>query len=402
MSLQTTPKKPKIQIPTFLKDAYLDDAPVIVIKAGRRTGKTYNFVLWLLQEMDKLPGQPGLWVDTTQSNIDKYVDRYFRKLLEKMGHWDECHWDQRKKVLKLYNGALIDFGSSERPELMEGFGYKRAVLNEGGLIFKKDKLWDNTIYPMIKEAKTRIIGTPKGNNKFKQLYAANPHYSFTAYDSPFWTEKEIKDAKTAMTQEAFRQEMLAEFLEGAGAVFRNINEAVRGKLLDEPEGGNYVLSADLAKHADFTVIMIGDLNTKQVVHYERFNQIDWGLQKARIIAAYQKFNCVSGIIDATGVGDSIFDDLKNAGLTLEGFKFTATSKQELVSNLSVAMDNLDIFYPYIETLLDELSIFAYEQRANGSFKYSAPEGYHDDTVMALGLLNRLFNAKKIDYSWDVK
>jgi len=392
LNSQTT-QKPKITIPSFLKEAYLDDRDIVVVKAGRRTGKTYNFVIWLLQEMDSLPGEGALWVDTAQGNIQKYVDRYFAPQLKLMNHWQDCNWNSQRKVLHLYNGAYIDFGSAERPELMEGFGYARAVLNEGGLIFKKANLWDNTIYPMIKQAKTRIIGTPKGNNKFKELYAANPHYSFSAYDSPFWTEQEIETAKIQMTQEAFRQEMLADFIEGAGAVFRNINECAGGKELTEPADGRYVLSVDLAKHQDFTVIFIGDMQTKSIVYMERFNQIDWGLQKQRIINAYHKFKCTSGIVDATGVGDSVYDDLVTAGLNVEGFKFTGTSKQELVSNLSVAMDNQEISYPPFEVLINELSIYAYEQRANGSFSYSAPEGYHDDTVMALALINRLFTKK---------
>lgn len=252
---------------------------------------------------------------------------------------------------------------------------------------------------MIKGAKTRIIGTPKGNNKFKELYHSNPHYSFTCYDSPYWTEGEITKAQEKMTQEGFRQEMLAEFIEGAGAVFRNIFECASGEEIKEPAGGNYVLAADLAKHQDFTVIMVGDRNTKELVYFERFNQIDWGLQKSRIINAYQKFNCQKGIIDATGVGDSIFDDLTGQGLTIEGFKFTSTTKQELVSNLSVAMDNMSIKYPHIDVLIDELSIFAYEQRGDGNFRYSAPDGFHDDTVMALALLNRLFNGAKFEFSF---
>lgn len=392
-----TIQKPTIAVPTFLKRAYLDNRRIVVIKAGRRTGKTYNFALWLIQQLDNDPGSPGLWVDTKHTNIDKYVERYFKPLLSKMNHWPRCNWNEKKKILTLHNGSYIDFGSAERPEMMEGFGYKYAVVNEGGIIFKKASLWENTLYPMIKHAMVRIIGTPKGKNKYESLYRQYPSYSFTAYDSPFWTAEEIEQAKKTMTQEAFNQEMLAKFIEGAGAVFRNIKENIQGSLLEAPQGGRYVLASDIAKHQDFTVILVGDVETKQVVYHERFNQIDWGLQKSRIINVYQKFKCAKGIIDATGVGDAVFDDLKNQGLDLEGFKFTTTTKQELVSNLSVAMDNQQIKYPIIETLIDELEMYAYEQRSNGQFSYSAPEGFHDDEVMALALLNRLFNVKTVQY-----
>lgn len=388
----------EIQVPLFLKEAYLDDSQYVAIKAGRRTGKTYNFALWLLQQLDNDPNSPGLWVDTKQGNIDKYVDRYFNPLLRKMNLWDRCNYNQQKKILKLHNGSYIDFGSAERPEMMEGFGYKYGVLNEAGIIFKKRSLWENTLYPMIKHAKVRFIGTPKGKNHFESLYRQYPHYTFSAYDSPFWAAEEIDAAKATMTQEAFRQEMLADFIDGAGAVFRNIAQNVAGELLDEPlPGRRYMLASDIAKHQDFTVILVGDAESQQVVYHERFNQIDWGLQKSRIANIYRKFNCGKGIIDATGVGDAVFDDLKNDGLDLEGFKFTATTKQELVSNLSVAMDNGTIHYPRIETLIDELEMYAYEQRANGQFTYSAPEGFHDDEVMALALLNRVMNGKVVEY-----
>jgi len=400
-SLSQTSQKPTIQIPSFLKEAYLDQSDIVVIKSGRRTGKTYNFVIWLLQEMDSLPGEGGLWVGTAQGNIQKYIDRYFMPLLKKMGHWQDCKWDRQRKVLTLYNEAYIDFGSAERPELMEGFGYKRGVLNEGGLIFKKQSLWTNVLYPMLKHAKVRIIGTPKGKNTFETLYRRYKSYTFTGFDSPFWIPEELEEAKATMTQEAYRQEILAEFIEGAGAVFRNIKENIAGELTEPMEGRRYVLASDIAKHQDFTVIFVGDTESKQVVYHERFNQIDWGLQKSRIINVYNKYKCSNGIIDATGVGDAVFDDLQNQGLNLEGFKFTATTKQELVSNLSVAMDNQEIHYPAIEVLIDELEMYAYEQRSNGTFSYSAPEGFHDDEVMALALLNRLFNAKTMEWASPV-
>lgn len=380
-----------------MREAFLSTARVLVIKAGRRTGKTYNFVLWLLIMLVDQPGKTGLWVDTKHSNIDRYVERYFKPMLIKMKIWDKCNYSQQRKVLSLHNGSYIDFGSAERPEMMEGFGYDYAVLNEAGLILKKQSIWNNTLYPMIKHATVRIIGTPKGKNTFETLYKKYDHYTFSAYDSPYWTEEEIEEAKRAMTQEAFSQEMMAEFIDGAGAVFRNIKENIAGEIEEPNPNKRYVFAADIAKHMDFTVLLVADLDEKRVVYHERFNQLDWGLQKSRIVNVYQKYKCITGIMDATGVGDAIFDDLVNLGLNLEGFKFTSTTKQELVSNLSIAMDNQTIRYPAITELIDEMEMYAYEQRANGTFSYSAPEGFHDDEVMALALLNRILNVKPIEY-----
>ena len=103
---------PTIQVPSFLEEAYKDETQVVAIRAGRRTGKTYNFALWLLQECISNPGARALHVDTRQSNIDKYLDRYYRPLLTKMKIWPDCKWNSQKKVLHLGNGSYIDFGSS--------------------------------------------------------------------------------------------------------------------------------------------------------------------------------------------------------------------------------------------------------------------------------------------------
>lgn len=381
----------KHKIPLFLKEAIQDESQVVCVKAGRRTGKTYNFVIWLLVKLLANNNTSGLWVDTRHSNLDKYIERYFKPILTSMGIWGQCSYNQQKKILTLNNGSYIDFASAERPENMEGFGYDYAVLNEAGIILKKSGIWDNTIYPMVKQAQTRIIGTPKGKNKFHQLATMFKTYTFTCYDSPFWTEEEIERAKTEMPQEVFRQEMLAEFIDGDGSVFRNIQQCIGGELLSKPkDNATYFMAVDLAKHSDFTVITIGDYESKQLVYFDRFNQIDWGLQKTRIKDIYTRFNVHQCVIDATGVGDPIYDDLINNNMNVVPFKFTSSSKQALISGLSVAMDNIMIKFPYIATLVNELEIFGYEQRRDGSFRYSAPEGYHDDCVISLALLNHAF------------
>jgi hypothetical protein len=54
-----------------------------------------------------------------------------------------------------------------------------------------------------------------------------------------------------------------------------------------------------------------------LVAFDRFNQIDWTFQKARITALAERYRAKI-IMDSTGVGDPIFEDLKRAGLSIEG------------------------------------------------------------------------------------
>lgn len=357
------------------------------------SGKTYNSAMWLCEELMLNDGMGGLWIDTTQGNIEKYVERYFRVILREV--FEYCHWDPRRKILRFPNKSYVDFGSAEKPQNLEGFGYKRAVINEGGLVLRKSGLWYSSVQPMVKDedCQVKIIGTPRGKNTFHELFISgregHPEYSsyhFTAYDSPNWRESELEMLKAKVPELIFSQEYMAEFLEGEGMVFRNIKGAIKKNMPDKPiDGHSYVLGVDLAKHVDFTVITVMDQTTREIVYMDRFNEINWVVQKRRIQAAALRWNNGRIILDSTGNGDSIYDDLVAMGLKVTPVTFTNALKQELVMNLSIAIENQEIWLPDNEMLIDELAIFECEYTPSGNVRYNAPEGFHDDIVISLCL-----------------
>jgi hypothetical protein len=89
------------------------------------------------------------------------------------------------------------------------------------------------------------------------------------------------------------------------------------------------------------------------------------------------------LVDATGVGDAVVEDLQSRLPRVEGFKFTAPSKQNLMERLAIAINGNEITFPE-GMLVSELESFEYEYTRTG-VKYSAPSGLHDDGVMALAL-----------------
>ena len=224
--------------PEFILPAINSNKHFVVVPAGRQTGKTYNFAQWIIRETMRL-NCPSLWVDTVHTNIDKYIERYFKPLLKPISSY--CDWNAQKKILKLPCG-YIDFGSAQKPENLEGFNYKRAVLNEAGHILKKDSLWHNTIMPMIKaeDNQTRIIGTPKGQNLFYELFlrglAKDPEYEsfqYTVYDSPYWSAKQIEDVRRKTPELIWKQEYMASFEAFAGMIYPDFKEEIHCKASPE-------------------------------------------------------------------------------------------------------------------------------------------------------------------------
>ena len=164
-----------------------------------------------------------------------------------------------------------------------------------------------------------------------------------------------------------------------------------------------VIGCDVAKHTDWTVLIAMDAETGRCFAMERFNHLDWPIQKERIVGFTRKHRGRL-ILDATGVGDPIFDDLRRMIPDIEGFKFTPLSKTELVQRLIVAVEQRKVSWPCVapaaqapvamqggcehwDVLTAEMKRFEYQISPNGNVTYGAPGGYHDDCVMALALAN---------------
>ena len=107
---------------------------------------------------------------------------------------------------------------------------------------------------------------------------------------------------------------------------------------------NWVIGCDVAKHTDFTVLIAMDAETGRCYGMERFNQLDWPIQKERILGFCQRYPGRL-ILDATGIGDPIYDDLKRVWSDIEGFKLTSGSKTELIQRLIVAVEQRRVAWP---------------------------------------------------------
>jgi hypothetical protein len=93
-------------------------------------------------------------------------------------------------------------------------------------------------------------------------------------------------------------------------------------------------------------------------------------------------------MDASGIGDPLLDNLRRAGIHARPFKFTSTSKNELVDALSLLFEKRQLTLPRYELcpdLIDELEGYAYSISNSGTVRTEAPSGLHDDTVVSLGL-----------------
>jgi hypothetical protein len=285
--------------------------------------------------------------------------------------------------------SRIEFKSADHPERLVAEGLRRVVIDECGIV--KESVWTESIMPALMDFKAPafLCGTPKGQNWFYRMWlrgldpldAEVQSFGGPSRENPFIEESEINRLAAEMPQRLYKQEILAEFLGDEGAVFRG-HRLCTGPMSEEP---TTVLGVDLAKVQDFTVIVGMDRECR-VTSFDRFREISWPLQKRRIMAAASSGTKV--MLDSTGLGDPILDDLIAAGVDVEGYKFTNASKQQLVEGLSLAFEQRTITVPEEPVLLNELDAFEYDVGRTGLVRYNAPEGAHDDCVIALALAYR--------------
>lgn len=301
------------------------------------------------------------------------------------------------RMLRCLGGVEIWLKTALEPERLVGAGLDLVVITEAALVV--EEAWTTGLRPTLSSPGRHGLGlfnsTPKGLNWFHKLYlrGQDPQdtevesWSYPTWANPYISPEEVEKAKRELPDLVFRQEYGAEFLSDVGLVFRHVDGCVQGELSEPIAGHGYVAGLDLAKHHDFTVLIIADRATRRVVHFERFSQVDYALQKERVGLALGKYNKAKCWMDSTGVGDPILEDLQRMGLSIEGFTFTPTTKRQLVDGLSVALEQEKIRFPRIDQLINELKAYQYEQTKAGNLRTTAPSGYYDDCVVSLALLN---------------
>jgi phage FluMu gp28-like protein len=370
------------------------DAPerFLTVDAGRRWGKSLSGLNWLLKGSCERIGE-SWWL----APIYSQSKMAFRTLVA------AAHKGQAEAAFKtishsemraeLINGSAITFKSADNPDTLRGEGLMRVVVDEAARVQRE--VWEEVLRPAVSDTggKVLFISTPKGKNWFYELWTrgfdpAHPDYrswKFPTSDNPKVPAADIEQARLSLPVDVFSQEYLAEFLDNNAGVFRNVKACI-GSVREAPNPRmSYRAGLDLARLTDFTVLTILDESGRQVF-FDRFNILDWTVQVQRIVKVCQDYQA-QVLIDSTGVGDPIFDQLQRAGLSVEGYKFTNESKKKLIELLMLSFEQARIRILDEPVQKNEIDIFEYTIGQSGTVHYSAPDGYHDDCVIALALAN---------------
>lgn len=356
---------------------------------GRRWGKTHVAKNRIVRPA--LDGFPVGWFAPTYKILDE-AWRDLRALLKPV----EARANANDRRLELITGGVIEFWSLDDPDAGRSRKYKRVAVDEAAMCRHLESAWTKAIRPTLTDFKgdADFYSTPKGRDYFWKCFVRGrdplepewESFHLPTAGNPFIDPAEIEAARRELPDRVFRQEYLAEFLEDAGGVFRNVTDAIdRGRVEPEPrrQVGAYVLGVDLARLEDFTVLTVADQSGRQV-YFERFNTISWERQIASIKRVADLYRA-KVYVDATGIGDPLCEQLRKAGVNVEPYTLTNASKNELIDNLAMALERGAVRLMDVPEQEAELAAYQYELTKARNLRTGAPEGMHDDCVIALAL-----------------
>ena len=355
-----------------------------VMAAGRRFGKTE---IAKIRSIYKAVQGKVWWIAPTYET-GQHVWRDFERTFQRV---PGVYINRSERLIQFDKRRFLQVKTAD--SVLRGAGLDHVAIDEAA--FCRPDLWQYVIRPMLLDnpnSTADFLSSTNGRNWFWQVYqqGEDPEqtdwqsWHYTSYDNPRIDPADIDDIKRNTPERVFEQEYLAAFLDDGGAVFRNLKACIYGEATKRTHNP-VVAGVDWGRSNDYSVITIIDTVTMQVVEIDRFTGIEWDLQRARMASLIQRYRVSAIFAEENSFGSPNIRELERQGYPIRRFTTTNASKSEIINSLALAFEQQSISIPDDPVLLGELQAYTLERLPSGNFRYNAPPGMHDDTVISLAL-----------------
>ena len=366
-----------------------------VLDIGRRAGKTFlgqHLALETVRNAD-----PCGWFAPNYKyllEVWEFLTRTLRPFATKI--------NATERRIELANGGLIEcwtLDGSDDPGRSRK--YKRAIIDEAAIAANLKNAWEQAIRATLTDlvGDAWFLSTPKGLNYFFELFkrgqdeAAYPEWrswQLPTSVNPFLPPSEIEAARKELPELAYKQEFLAEFLSGEGAVFRNVDACLNAPETTPAEHSGHLIvgGIDWGKSHDFTALSLFCCHCLREVWIDRFNQVGWDFQRGRLLAALELWNAKQVRVEVNSIGSPNLEEMRKTApdrIQFASFDTSKKTKGPLIQRLALAFEKT--MAQWLGDPIAKHELLAYEATVTetGYVKYGAPEGGFDDTVIARAL-----------------
>jgi len=379
----------------IVKDIMQTKAMYYTVCCPRQFGKSYMALQLMLYYAINNPNSKIMFTSPTYSQCSKV----YKELLNAVKGTDVIvAKNSAENSLTLISGSEIYFKSIQQPDNLRGYSIDYMFCDEAAMY--KDEVFYSCLRPMltVRGKKCFLLSTPKGKNFFFNLFQLGKDgidpmfrsYIASSDGNPFANQLEIENARKSLPDAIFRQEYLAEFVDG-GSVFPHLSEAATIKAWTMPVlSDRYSAGLDLALQGDFLVLTI--LNKAgRVVNSYRATKTPMSTMLSEVKKLLDKYNPKCTLVETNGIGNGIYETISKLHKSVRPFNTSNKSKQDIIENLIYDLNEGDITVPHKEFFphyVDEMTNFGFEYSVKTrKVKYFGLGGAHDDCVMSLAIAN---------------
>lgn len=299
----------------------------LVLVCHRRFGKTIGCVNELIRQAVKCKNRsPQL----------AYVAPYLKQA--KLIAWKElCYYASFIPGIKVHQAELyIEFPSlhknavgariyvigADNPDALRGTYWDMVVIDEFAQI--KPELLGEIIIPALadRDGKLVLIGTPKGQNAFYDMYLKACKddkwfaYLCTVTDSGVFTKEQIEELRNELTDVEFSQEFMCDFTVSATNIvipIRLVDAAMEKDVApNEVAGQAVIVGVDVARFGDdsTTIWRRQGIWVDKPRQYKQLNVMEVA---DRVMMALRDWQADICFIDSGGLGAGVVDRLRQLG-----------------------------------------------------------------------------------------
>lgn len=373
----------------IIDDILSKDDMFYTLVCGRQIGKTLLLINMLLYYGINKPRHTLLWVSPFYSMAVKVLSQIL-DAIEFTPITKEAN--KSEKIITLVNGTRIYFRSAEKPETIRGLSIDYCFLDEAQDI--SDDAFNKAILPTLtaKGKKCLVAGTPKTKNWFYTYFQRGDESNYNSYTapssiSPYVSEEFLKEQKESLPPAIYNQEFEAQWQEGDGEVFQNIDGVCIQDAFPTTRERTYG-GLDIGTKQDYSVLTILD-RSGRVVHVWRERSLEYSKIVEKVVYLCNQYK-TNLLVEANSIGDAVFEMIRKKYRNVKPFITTNTTKENIIRRLisDIADGNLELPSPNLfPPLYKELQMFQYKYLPSGKVSYQAMSGFHDDTVMSLAICN---------------
>lgn len=302
-------------------------------------------------------------------------------------------WKDANDVMMAVLQSIPDSGSvmvESTPNGQQGWFYDTCM---GALSGDND--WTLHFYPWWYDEGYRIALDEGEVLRYEDDEIALIRLHHLSAEQIKWRRKKIVELKDLFLQE-YPEDPHTCFISTDGtSVFRNVRDVATARIYADAAAyrlahpnARFVMGVDWGRDADWSVFTVMDVTTWHVVAVHRVRHLDWHIQRARLKAMSDEWQCERILAEKNSIGDVNISALLQDNLPVQGFTTTERSKKMLIDGLALALEERDIRIlpdsdPTGKIVIAEL--MAYQQRKQPSGNYVYEGKPHDDCVMSLAL-----------------